>query len=317
MEKQNYNSLSYKAVFNGKGGAYFGILIVNFLLNLITLTVYYPWARARRLRYLYNNTTLNNENLTFSGTPGEMFLGYLKLVLAVAVILAVTLTFVLFDKPAVALLFFYMLIILVAPFILHGTVRYGLSRSWWRDIRFGYKGKKAEFFILCIKNIALTIITFGIYAPWFINNIRKYIIGNSRMGDAYFNYDGKGGDFFILNLKGYVLSMLTLGIYAFWWQKDRINYFVNNLSLQRADKQIQLNSSITGFDFFKLQFVNVLMTIFSLGIAYPWAEIRYLKFIAKHLYITGDIDPDTIRHTDTLDTTGEEQTDFLDIDFII
>ena len=39
--------------FNGYGGELFGILAKNFLLNVLTLRIYYPWAKARQLRYYY------------------------------------------------------------------------------------------------------------------------------------------------------------------------------------------------------------------------------------------------------------------------
>ena len=36
--------------FNGHGAELFGILLKNFLLNVSTLVIYYPWAKARQLR---------------------------------------------------------------------------------------------------------------------------------------------------------------------------------------------------------------------------------------------------------------------------
>ena len=39
--------------FNGHGAELFGILLKNFLLSVLTLGIYYPWAKARQLRYYY------------------------------------------------------------------------------------------------------------------------------------------------------------------------------------------------------------------------------------------------------------------------
>jgi Bacterial protein of unknown function (DUF898) len=36
--------------FTGSGSEYFRIWIVNLLLMLVTLSLYYPWAKVRRLR---------------------------------------------------------------------------------------------------------------------------------------------------------------------------------------------------------------------------------------------------------------------------
>ena len=69
----NTDYFSYKLRFTGNGSEYFGILIVNWFLTIITFGIYYPWARAKSLRYIYGSTTLNNERFHFSGTGLEMF----------------------------------------------------------------------------------------------------------------------------------------------------------------------------------------------------------------------------------------------------
>ncbi|MCS5553653.1 MAG: YjgN family protein, partial [SAR324 cluster bacterium] len=42
---------SWQLKFEGKGSELFGIFIDNFFLNLLTLGIYYPWAKAKQLRY--------------------------------------------------------------------------------------------------------------------------------------------------------------------------------------------------------------------------------------------------------------------------
>ncbi|MFT6387486.1 MAG: hypothetical protein ACJAUP_000857 [Cellvibrionaceae bacterium] len=39
--------------FEGKGFEYFKIWMVNILLTIVTLGLYYPWAKVRHLRYFY------------------------------------------------------------------------------------------------------------------------------------------------------------------------------------------------------------------------------------------------------------------------
>ena len=69
---------SWKLNFEGKGSELFGIFIENFFLNLITLGIYYPWAKARKLRYYYSSTSIINNNCQFRGTGKEMFFGLAK-----------------------------------------------------------------------------------------------------------------------------------------------------------------------------------------------------------------------------------------------
>ena len=46
--------------FTGSGSEYFRIWIVNLLLILVTLGLYLPFAKARRLRYFYGNAPLTS-----------------------------------------------------------------------------------------------------------------------------------------------------------------------------------------------------------------------------------------------------------------
>lgn len=56
--------------FTGSGSEYFRIWIVNLLLTLVTLGIYYPWAKVRRLRYFYGNTLVAGHALwTFTASP--------------------------------------------------------------------------------------------------------------------------------------------------------------------------------------------------------------------------------------------------------
>lgn len=38
-----------------------------------------------------------------------------------------------------------------------------------------------------------------------------------------------------------------------------------------------------GFDFFKIQFINVILTILSLSFLYPWAKVRELRYVCQNL----------------------------------
>ena len=44
--------------FHGEGLKYFGICLVNFLLSIVTLGIFVPWAMVRSRRYIYQNMEL-------------------------------------------------------------------------------------------------------------------------------------------------------------------------------------------------------------------------------------------------------------------
>ena len=307
--------------FFGKGSEYFGIIIVNWLLTLITLGIYYPWARERKIKYLYGATALNDDRFAFHGTGKEMFRGFIKVVLfiitlAIIGFVAGLLVNIIPFVGGILLLAVYLLVIGMLPLILHGAYRYRLSRTTWRGIRFGYRGTKKELYLKFLKGIGLSFITLGIYSAWFEIDLRKYLLGNVRSGDVEFKYNGNGNDLFVIYILGNIFTVLTLGIYAFWWQKELWNYYIDNISLHKGDKNMELKSSVTGGGIFKLQIVNFLLTVFTLGIGYAWVEVRTRKYFTENIHIIGNINLDEITQTEDVYTNAALETagDFFDID---
>ena len=64
--------------FHGSGGTLLGIHVVNVLLILVTLGVYYFWAKTRVRRYLFSQTQFEADRFAYHGTAKELLLGFLK-----------------------------------------------------------------------------------------------------------------------------------------------------------------------------------------------------------------------------------------------
>lgn len=319
MEESLQTPTNYQLEFNGKGNEFFSIIIVNWLLTILTLGFYYPWAKARKLQFLYGETSLNGDSFSFHGTGKEMFKGFIKVLLIIGFLYSLFFLFIYLKSPFLGIIILYLGILALLPFAIHGSYRYRMSRTSWRGIRFGYRGDRKEFSVSFFKWLFFTILSFGIYSSWMSINMRNYILGNIRFGDVEFNSDGDGGDYFVLNLKGYFLTIFTLGIYAFWWQKDLFEYYINNLSMSKGDKEIALNSTVTGGGFFKLAIVNLLIIIGTLGIGYAWVVTRTMSYIFENIEMEGNIDLNLLLQTEEnyKDATGEDIGDFLDMDFVM
>ena len=311
--------INYSLKFHGNGGDFFGIVIINWLLTAITLGLYYPWAKARKLQYLYGVTELNGSRFSFHGTGKEMFKGFIKAILIFAIVFAGFYIFIWMRMLMVGMLFFYAGFLSLIPLAIHGSYKYRMSRTTWRGIRFGYRGNRSELYQKFFKWVFLTIITFGIYGAWLAMNLRNYVISNVRFGNLNFKYRGVGGDFLWLIIKGYFLSIITLGIYIFWWYKELFDYYVNNLSLHDEERIIKFKSTARGGQIFGLLVVNLFILIFTLGLGYAWVVTRSLNFVFAHIELTGDIDLDQLSQTETnyTDATGEDVGDLLDFEFVI
>src|SRR3989339_478839 len=120
---ENLNSLKqdYKLSFHGKGSEYFGIIIVNWLLTIITLGFYYPWAKAKQLRFLYGSTALKDDRFAFHGTGVEMFKGFIKAILIFLSLIIILVIFTVIKMPLLGLLLFYLGIIVIMPIAIHGS----------------------------------------------------------------------------------------------------------------------------------------------------------------------------------------------------
>jgi len=314
---ENDTQPQYKLQFFGKGSEFFGIMIVNWLLTLITLGIYYPWARAKTLKYVFGSTALNDDRFHFSGTGQEMFIGFLKVIVFLVVFYLLLFSFSLAGPYAlIGALLMYLLLFLFIPLAIHGSMRYRMSRTSLRGVRFGYRGSKKELFGKFLPGIFLTIITLGIYGAWFEINLRKYICGNVRYGDVKCHYEANGMDFFVLNLVGGLLTLVTLGIYSFWYQKKLFAYYVDNTFFTKDDRRIELRSTATAGGFFKLLVGNFFLVVFTLGLGAAWADMRTQQFIIDNIKLEGDIDLNAVQQTEDEyhNAFGEDAIDFFDID---
>ncbi len=313
----------YQLRFLGQGGELFSIQIVNLLLMVVTLGLYYPWAKAKTLRYTYGATEFEGSTLQFHGTGEEMFKGFIKAILfiiGIYAIPAIILFFMDFTGAAeVSTLFLYLGIIAITPLAIHGSYRYRMSRTSWRGIRFGYRGDRGELVKLFFKGLFLTVITLGIYGAWFTVNLRNYVLSHIRFGSAQFKWKGDGGTFFGLNLGGYFLTIFTFGIYFFWWQKNLFEFYINNLCIEKDGTSIRFRSRATGGGFAGMMLVNLLIILFTFGLGAPWVVVRTLNFVFDNIEIAGDVDLEQIVQTeqDFKDATGEDIADFFDFEFVI
>ena len=304
--------------FKGDGGTYFGILIVNMLLTIVTLGFYYPWAKAKRLQYLYSSTEMDGSRFAWNGTGKEMFMGFIK---AVGLIVGIWLILFFSAKysiwPLYAVVYLATIFFLI-PYAVHGANKYHWSRTSWRGIRFGYRGDRTEFIKLFAKELLLTVITFGIYGSWMVINIRNYLLCNMRFGSGEFYYEGDGWEYFKMNIKGYLLTLVTLGIYSFWWQADIFRYYIDHLRLVNGNKLLECRSTASGGDFAKLLIVNMLLFFFTLGLAYAWIQIRTIEFIMNHVEMQGDLQLDELAQTEEeyKNATGEDLADMMDLSII-
>lgn len=132
--------------FEGSGFEYFKIWIVNILLIIITLGVYYPWAKVRNQRYFYANTTLESRNFEYHATGKQLFLGY---IMAMALLLVLSIVQNISPLGAVGT---FLLLSLIIPWIIWRSLMFTIRMSSFSNVRFRFvgslKGAYVNFMLL-------------------------------------------------------------------------------------------------------------------------------------------------------------------------
>jgi len=144
--------------FTGSGSEYFRIWIVNLLLTIVTASLYWPFAKARRIRYFYANTLVDGHALAFHGDPWKMFRGHVLLLVLSGVYSAAG------HFSPVAALVAFVLMALIWPALWRAGMQFRLGNTSWRGMRFGFSGslKGAYVPMLPLWLLSGSLVTLGV-----------------------------------------------------------------------------------------------------------------------------------------------------------
>jgi uncharacterized membrane protein YjgN (DUF898 family) len=221
--------------FTGSGSEYFRIWIVNLLLIIVTATLYWPFARARRLAYFQSNTLVDGQPLGFHGNPRKMFRGYLlMLVLGIAYSVASRVS------PVGALVAISALAV-VWPALWRASLQFRLANTSWRGVRFNFSGDlKGAYLTMAPAFLpALVMVLLGVWfgmraeeelmtpeeltlamgpwmmavslaamlaAPWFLARIKRY-------QHDHYGYAGQTTQLTASTSQFYALSLRLVGVF--------------------------------------------------------------------------------------------------------
>ncbi len=194
--------------FTGEGGEYFRIWIVNLALSVLTLGLYSPWAKVRRLQYFYRHTRLAESGFDFHGDPIAILKGRL-----IGLALFGTYTLAGFLSPFLTV--GAMVVIAgILPWLLAQSLRFRCHNTSYRGVRFRFHGSVSNAYKVFLVLPLLTIPTLGLLAPFTHHRIRQYQQGNAAFGRTPFAFTASVGDFYLLYLAGAGLLLVFTGALA-------------------------------------------------------------------------------------------------------
>ncbi|GAB6052092.1 YjgN family protein [Magnetospira thiophila] len=170
-----------------------------------------------------------------------------------------------------------------------------------------FTGRRAPLFGLLLKNTLLTLITVGIYRFWAKTHLRRYFWNHLRLGDDHLEYLGTGGELF----KGFLFALIILfpiGMFyglvlQFIGSPDEALYQVVNASqflvyfmlaqiaifrltryrLSRtAWRGVRFGLDGKSLEYLKIALLWSLLTLLTLGVAYPWMRVALTRYKATH-----------------------------------
>lgn len=120
--------------FTGEAGEYFRIWVVNTFLTIVTLGLWSPWAKIRKRRFFLRHTWVAGANFEYHARPWPIFRGR---VIAAAAFIVYWFTGEINPRyaPWIALL-----IAVLAPWLMVSSLRFNLSNTSYRNLRFAFTG---------------------------------------------------------------------------------------------------------------------------------------------------------------------------------
>lgn len=221
--------------FNGSGSEYFRIWIVNLLLTMVTLGIYHPWAKVRRLQYFHANTLVDGEPLGFHGKPLTMLKGY------ILVGVLFTLYSVAGGMHPVSGLLAFLVIAALAPALLKSSLQFRLANTSWRGLRFRFVGSLGGAYSALVPLLIPTLITavaliwiqdpktpptwyrdisglIGLVAlavgPWVLWNFKQYQHNHYAWASLQTTFKAQIRSFYAIALKLFLLAFLVGIVFA-------------------------------------------------------------------------------------------------------
>jgi len=342
--------------FRGSASEYFRIWIVNAGLSIITLGIYSPWAKVRNRQYLYGNTILDSSVFQYTANPLNILKGR---IIAAAIFGLIALSNRFFPEFAALLflalwplvpwlvvkalrfksrytvyrnihfqftgsvkeaykywLWMYFLVPLtmglIIPYLEYRQKKYIVNENRYGKTPFGFTGKWEPFLVYYILG---GLISFGLMILVGVLITGSYFAIMAMTGTALPETTDETGFLIPLMTLIYTLYILAILFFISYKNTSVFNYIVNNTSLG----SISFTSSLKVKKIFLIYLGNLFAVLFSLGLLYPWALVRLLRYRINNICLETDSDLDSFAASEDqrISAMGEEIGEVFDFDLSI
>lgn len=314
--------------FTGKGMEYFSIWLVNIALSIITLGIYSAWAKVRTQQYFYGNTKILGQSFQYLATGGQILKGRLIAVFAF-IIYQVLVALSPYAAMVVALVF-----LAAMPWLINSGLRFNARMSSWRNVRFDFNGSYWRAFMVYFVWPWIGILTLGILMPRAVHRAAQYVVTSHSYGQENFEFTALPAHYgrviwglmiiylllIILLIVGFSqmnFALIGVGYFAIYLVSFAIKPLLFNLywaHVKLKGNGFQANMGILKFAW--IFFSNSLAVAFSLGLLYPWSQVRMARFTADSLKVldVGSLGTIAAKEMERSNAIGEEMGEVFDVD---
>lgn len=263
-----------------------GVSIANFLLRILTLGIYHFWGKTEVRRRIWSAIRLNGEPLTYTGTGGELFFGFVIVSLAVFLPLTLLMIGVMFAfGPESALAqsipgLLYIPILFLVGIAIYRATRYRLARTRWRGIRGALTGHSGHYGWTFFWTLIVAGLTLGWAVPWRSTKLQALQTTNMRFGDRPLRFTATSGPLYgpyavvwFGTLLGYGLA--AYGIWAILGETIAQNVLASRTG---GDPVVPMGRQIG------LVTLAIVAALLFLAIIAAWYRARVFNHFADHTH---------------------------------
>ena len=192
--------------YDGRIGELYQLFLLNILFTILTLGIFRFWAITRYRRYFWSRMRFQHERFEYTGTGGELIIGFLLagLVLlgggVVVSIIGGLLSLIWPPLMFVPIVAYGLFIVLLAFGAVFSAQRYRLSRTQWCGIRGGMTGSMVQYGAWSLLYAVCCVLTLFQLVPWTQVRLAEKRINASSFGSARFSFQGRAGRLYLAYL---------------------------------------------------------------------------------------------------------------------
>lgn len=289
----------------------------------LLLAVAIPWLIWRSMKFNMNVTSFNNVKFKFIGQLGESYVIFLVYPILFFISIGAVFTAIAYLRSgwvmAIGMIFFLVLQLFFVAYLSVKKNSYIINSSLYGQGKFNTNLEMKNFVKIIIKS-------------FFINLLLLVVAGIVLISIAYVSVDSIGilekirlyNDnpevmasilhmiaplLFVMYILIIIAGFITM---AYYTVRTREYIFDNTM----LDEKIEFSSTLK---FVKLAFIiltNLLVILFTLGLAIPWAKVRLTRYMLENTYLSSNKDLTVyINEKQNKESAiGEEIGDVFDVD---